>query len=116
MAMIRPNSVSSADAGSRETISVMHRPAGGKRIAEIAVGEVIDITRELLGQWLVEAERFAHLGDRLRRRRGAGEIDRRIAGQHARQQERDDDDADQRRNHGHERLKDIVSIRLFRRR
>ena len=78
------------------------RPAGGERIAEIAVGEVVDIAQKLLGQRLVEAERFADIGDRLRRRRGAGEIDRRIAGQHARQQERHDDDADQRRNDGDE--------------
>ena len=84
-----------------------HRPAGGERIAEIAVGEVVDVAHELLRQRLVQPERLADLGDRLRRRRGAGEIHRRIAGQHARQQKRDDDDADQRRNHGHEAAKDV---------
>ena len=59
------------------------------------MGEVVDIAQKLLGQRLVEAERFADIGDRLRRRRGAGEIHRRIAGQHAGEQERYDDDADQ---------------------
>ncbi len=100
MEMIRPNSVSSADAGKRLAISVHDRLAGRERIAEIAVGEIVDVAQKLLGQRLVEAERFADVGDRLRRGRRAGEIHRRIAGQHARQQERHDDDADQRRDHG----------------
>ena len=83
-----------------------HRLAGGERIAEIAMGEVVDIADELLGQRPVEAERLADFGNRLRRRGGTGEIDRRIAGQHAGQQERDDDDADQGRDHRHQALAD----------
>ena len=84
-----------------------HRPSGGERIPEIAVSELADIARELLWQRLVQPQRLADLGDRLRRRGGAGEIDRRIAGEHARQQKCDDDDADQRRKDGHEPAKDV---------
>ena len=39
--MIRPNSVSSADAGSRLDDLGHHRLAGRERIAEIAVGEIV---------------------------------------------------------------------------
>jgi hypothetical protein len=58
--------------------------AGRERIAEIAVGEIVDVSHKLLGQRFVEAERFTDVGDRFRCGRRAGEIHRRIARQHAR--------------------------------
>ena len=105
--MISPNSVSSAEAGSREVISASTGRPVASELPRLPWARSLDVTRELFGQRLVEAERLADLGDRLRRRRRAGEIHRRVAGQHARQQKRHDDDADQRRNDGHEALKDI---------
>ena len=101
------DSVSSAEAGSREAMSVEHRLAGGQRLAEIAVGEVDDIAHELLRQRLVEAELLADLLDRLRRRRRPGEIGRGVAGQHAGQQEGDDDDADQARDRRQQPFSDL---------
>ena len=74
------------------------RLAGGQRIAEIAARQIGDVVAELLEQRLVEAELLPDLLDRLLGRGGPGEIGRRVAGQRARQQERDDDDPDQARH------------------
>ena len=82
------------------------RLAGGERIAEIAMGEIVGVAEELLDQRLVEAELLADLLDRLLVRRGTGEIRRGIAGQRARQQERDDHDPDQARDRKHQPLAD----------
>ena len=77
-----------------------HRPAGRQRIAEIAMREIVDVAHELFRQRPVEAEAFADVGDRLRRCRRTGEIDRRVARQHAGQKKGDDHDPDQGRDHG----------------
>ena len=86
---------------------VEHRLAGGERLAEIAMGEVDDIAHELLGQRLVEAELLADLFDRLRARGRPGEIGRGVAGQHAGEQEGDDDDADEARDHRQQPFSDL---------
>ena len=103
---IRPSSVSSADAGSRALDLLADRLAGGQRIAEIAVGEIVDVVAELHDQRLVEAKLHPDLLDRLLGRGRSGEIGRRIAGQRAGQQERDDDDADQARHRHQHPLED----------
>ena len=82
------------------------RLAGGERIAEIAMREIVDVAEELLEQRLVETELLADLLDRLLGRGGPGEIRRRIARQRARQQEGDDHDPDQRRDRDHQPLAD----------
>ena len=94
--------------GSRQAVADFGRDrlAGGQRIAEIAMGEIVGVAEELLDQRLVEAEFLADLLDRFLGRGGAGEIRRRIAGQRARQQEGDDDDPDQRRDREHQPLAD----------
>ena len=82
------------------------RLAGGERIAEIAMREIVGIAEELFDQRLVEAEFLADLLDRLLGRGGTREIGRGIAGQRARQQERDDHHPDQRRDREHQPLAD----------
>ena len=87
------------------------RLAGGQRVAEIAVREIVDVAAELHDQRLVEAELHADLLDRLLGRGGPGEIGRRIAGQRARQQEGDDHDADQARHRHQHSLEDHAEHR-----
>ncbi len=94
--------------GGRQAIADFGRDrlAGGQRIAEIAMSEILCVAEELLDQRLVEAELLPDLLDRFLGRRGAGEIGRGIAGQRARQQEGDDDDPDQARDREHQSLAD----------
>ena len=94
--------------GGRQPIADFGRDrlAGGERIAEIAVREVGDVAAELHDQRLVEAELHADLLDRFLGGGGSGEIGRRIAGQRARQQERDDHHADQARHREQQALED----------
>ncbi len=82
------------------------RLAGGERCAEIAAREVGHVVAELHDQRLVEPELDADLLDRLLGRGGPREIGGRIAGQRARQQERDDDHADQARQGNQRSLED----------
>ena len=83
--------------GRRQSVAQLGRDrlSGGERRAEIAMGEIDHIAAELLDQRLVEAKIDPHLLDSLGRCGGAGEIDRRIAGQRSSQQEGDDHDANQ---------------------
>ncbi len=89
------------------------RLPGRQRLAEVAMGEIDDVAQELLRQRLVEAELLADVLDRLRARRRPREIGRSVSGQHAGEEERDDDDADQAGDHRQQPLSDLPQHRCF---
>ena len=82
------------------------RLAGGQRIAEVAVGQIVDVIAELHDERLVETKLDADLLDRLLGRGRPREIGGWITRQGTRQQECDDDDADQARHREHRALQD----------
>src|SRR5258708_40178406 len=59
-----------------------HRATGRQRIAEIAVGEIVNVAGELVGQRPVEPERLADFGYRLRGGGRSGEVDGWVARQY----------------------------------
>ena len=101
---IRPSSVSSAEAGRRVLISVATGWPVVSETPRSPRARSADVADELHGQRLVEPELYADLLDRLLGGGGAGEVGGRVAGQRARQQERDDHHADQARQGDHHAL------------